>query len=121
MTVFRKIQKYASILLLFVLLTVMYNNIVNVHCHLLPNGQVIVHAHPFSKSESKEPQKQHTHTANQLFVIAQINNLFLNILIVSFLILCIRKNLIKKIVQFQFEQTFSFPKTDYQLRAPPFN
>ncbi len=121
MTLFRKIQKYASVLLLFMLLTVMYNNITNKHYHLLPNGQMIVHAHPFSKNESNEAQKQHTHSSNQLFVIIQINNLFSLILTVSFLLLCIQENLKKKIVQFQIKPTFSFPKINYRLRAPPLN
>lgn len=121
MIFFRKIQKHLSILLLFALPTVMYNNLTNQHRHLLPNGQMVVHAHPFSKSEGDNPQKQHTHTANQLFVIAQINNLFSLLLIVSFFYHFIREKFKKNIVSFSIELIFSFPNINYQLRAPPLN
>ena len=121
MTFFRKIQKYASVLLLFMLLIVMYNNIANQHYHLLPNGQMVVHAHPFSKSESNEPQKQHTHTTSQLFVIAQINNLFTLLLILSFIFWFIQEKLKKKEILLDIELIVSFPKINYRLRAPPSN
>lgn len=121
MIFFRKIQKYVSVGLLFTLLIVMYNNISNRHSHMLSDGQMIVHAHPFSKSEGENPQKQHTHTANQLFVIAQINNLFSLLLFVFFIFLFIREKFRKNKVPFYIELFFSIPKINYQLRAPPLN
>ncbi len=107
--------------LLFALLTVMYNNITNQHRHLLPNGQIIVHAHPFTKNDGKVPQKQHTHNSNQLLFISLINNLFTFLLLVSFVLRFIQKITKKQIILFNENSTFLFPIVHYQLRAPPIN
>lgn len=121
MLFFRKIQKYLSTVLLFTLLIVMYNNITNQHRHLLPNGQMVVHAHPFSKNENNESQKQHTHNTNQLLFISLINNLFTFLLIVSFVFNFIQKVTKKQFILFNENSTFLLPNIHYQLRAPPIN
>lgn len=122
MTFFRKIQKYLSSLLLFALFTVMYNNAVNLHRHVLPNEQILVHAHFFSKSQGDNPQKEHKHTANQLLVIAQINFLFSFLLIIFFIFQFIRTKFRENLVSFILEIFFSSSfEINYQLRAPPFD
>jgi hypothetical protein len=121
MLFFRKIQKYVRVLLLFALLAVMYNNITNQHRHVLPNGQIIVHAHPFSKNENNDPQKKHTHNNNQLIIISLINNLFSFIILVSFVLNFIQKITKKQFILFNENNTFIVPAIHYQLRAPPIN
>ncbi len=119
MKYFRKIQKFVSFVLLFALLTVMYNNITNQHCHFLPNGQMVVHAHPFSKTGSNEPQKQHRHNTNQFLVISLINNLFAFLLFISFIFSFILQIRNKKTGWSDNEKIFLLPAVHFQLRAPP--
>ena len=99
MSVFRKIQNYVSVLLLFALFLLMYNNIANQHEHLLPNGQSIVHSHPFSKTDENNSEKNHSHNACEFFFISLINNLFSYILLISFV--------------FRFLQTLSYRTAFY--------
>ncbi len=45
------------------------------HIHILPDGNIIVHAHPFSKKKQTNNPKQanHTHTNFQFYLIGQFN------------------------------------------------
>lgn len=63
-----KLRKYIQILavlLIPVYLLVMGNSILNRHTHVLPNGIVITHSHPFTDSKTGLPVK-HSHTPNQV-------------------------------------------------------
>lgn len=121
MKVFRKIQKYVSVALLFALILLMYNNFANQHRHLLSNGQIVVHAHPFSKKNDNLPEKKHTHNSNELFVISQINNLFSFILLVAFVFKFITKTSFKRAFVSKNETYFSFCYSNIQSRDPPLN
>ena len=52
------------------------NNAVFLHAHRLPDGQVILHAHPYNKSQDPGPIKTHHHAATELYVLAQLQFLF---------------------------------------------
>lgn len=45
------------------------------HIHILPDGKIIVHAHPYSKNnqDNKSKQANHTHTKIDFYVIDQSN------------------------------------------------
>ena len=75
MIISRKIQKNISVILLSALVMLMYNNTVNQHKHLLPNGNYVVHAHPFSENNNN-PNRNHTHTTNEFISISLFNHLF---------------------------------------------
>lgn len=61
----RKNINVLAILLIPVYLLVMGNSILNRHTHVLPNGVVITHSHPFTDSKTGLPVK-HNHTQNQI-------------------------------------------------------
>jgi len=46
---------------------VLKNSIRNRHTHILPNGLVIVHAHPIEDKESDKPLNHHKHTKTEIF------------------------------------------------------
>ncbi len=52
------------------------NNAVFLHAHRLPDGQVILHAHPYKKSQDAAPIKTHHHTTAQLYTLGQLQFLF---------------------------------------------
>ena len=70
------ISKQIARLLIAVLGLFILNNAVFLHAHRLPDGQVILHAHPYKKSQDPAPVKTHHHTAAELFVLDQLQFLF---------------------------------------------
>ncbi|RNC66194.1 hypothetical protein [Proteiniphilum sp. X52] len=70
------IAKQIARLLIAVLGLFILNNAVFLHAHRLSDGQVILHAHPYKKSQDPAPVKTHHHTAAELFVLAQLQFLF---------------------------------------------
>jgi len=121
MKVFRKIQKYVSVVVLFSLMLLMYNNIAYQHRHLLPNGQGVVHTHPFSKTNESCPEKKHTHNANEFFLISLINNLFSFVLLISFAFQFVQEISYSQFFDYIIEMYFSICKSYYYLRGPPLN
>ncbi len=61
----RKNINVLAILLIPLYLLVMGNSILNRHTHVMPNGVVITHSHPFTDSKTGLPVK-HNHTRNQI-------------------------------------------------------
>jgi len=61
----RKNIQILAVLLIPVYLLVMGNSILNRHTHMLPNGIVITHSHPFTDTKTGLPVK-HNHTPNQV-------------------------------------------------------
>lgn len=60
----RKHIAFLAILLIPVYLLVMGNSIRNRHTHVLPNGMVITHSHPFT--DDKGLPVKHSHSRNQI-------------------------------------------------------
>jgi len=69
---FRKLRHLFIWLVLPATFALLFNNTSNKHYHLLPNGEVIVHSHPFNK----DTETQHSHTSKELSLFAQIFNSF---------------------------------------------
>lgn len=51
------------------------NNALFIHRHILPNGDIVTHAHPYKKSGDTAPFKTHTHTTSELFLLAGLSKL----------------------------------------------
>lgn len=51
------------------------NNALFIHRHIMPNGDVVTHAHPYKKSGDTAPFKTHTHTTSEFFLLSGLNNL----------------------------------------------
>lgn len=46
------------------------------HIHILANGSIVKHAHPYNKGEQRTPNSQHKHNSVELCVIATSELLF---------------------------------------------
>ena len=73
-----KIKKLIAGLLLVSIGMFIVNNVVFLHTHKLSNGKILVHAHPYNKSQDSAPFKKHNHTSKELFQISQIQLLFIS-------------------------------------------
>jgi amino acid transporter len=65
-----------SALLLLVFLLLIYNKAVYTHVHLLADGTIVTHAHPYQKSDTSGPVTDHSHTKNTLFLLSPCQLLF---------------------------------------------
>ncbi len=52
------------------------NNAVFLHAHKLPNGYVVIHAHPFSKNKDTSPFKVHHHSHAEFFLLHHLQLFF---------------------------------------------
>lgn len=102
-------------LLLPATIALFFNNQTNKHVHILPNGQIITHSHPFSKDSQ---DGKHTHTAKEFSLFAGVFNTFSSE--AASFALSITLLFFVEIKHFEFIQTTSNPHSFYKAnRAPP--
>lgn len=70
------IIRITSILLGFLFLFQIINNSLYIHAHILSNGEIIYHAHPYDKTNDSEPFKSHHHTTADFLFLQHVNILF---------------------------------------------
>jgi len=57
------------------------NNVAFLHTHVLSDGQIVQHAHPFSKNKAENQNSGHTHNSLEILILNQL--LILVLLIAS--------------------------------------
>jgi hypothetical protein len=76
MTFKHRIRQLPAFICIAVVAMLALNDIVFLHAHELPNGEVIVHAHPYSKGSDSAPFKKHHHSTTEYIAIDQVQLLF---------------------------------------------
>lgn len=71
-----RIRQLSAFICMTVVAMLALNDIVFLHAHELPNGQVIVHAHPYSNGADSVPQKKHHHSTTEYITIDHVLLLF---------------------------------------------
>jgi len=107
-----------SIILLLSLLLLLVNIICNVHLHLIANGTVLFHAHPYQKDSQQQPFKTHPHARFELLIYDFITHIFeYSVLILMLWITALT------IKAFRFIQFLNIPSNTFifipLMRAPP--
>ena len=69
--------KVLSLLMIAIMSVMVINKGLYIHSHILNDGTIVFHAHPFNKSTDSNPIKTHHHTSNQLVSITHIQLLFI--------------------------------------------
>ena len=90
MILLNKHKKALSILtwmLCVVFVAQVVNKGVYFHSHMLNNGTVVSHAHPFQKASDTEPIKKHQHSDSGYVLLNQLNILFVVAFVVAVLAL----------------------------------
>jgi len=73
----RKLNKIVWSISLIGVFAILVNDAVFVHTHILPDGRVIEHAHPYhSTSSSSDPQPNHHHTSQEFLLLSYIYHFF---------------------------------------------
>ncbi|MBN2571966.1 MAG: hypothetical protein JXA68_07550 [Ignavibacteriales bacterium] len=117
----RKIYKQLTIIVIFFIGLLLYNNIANIHHHILPNGDFVVHAHPFSSNKDTDPSNTHSHSDSDIAFIFLINNILLLVVVAAILTFFLKVNRIKFFITHQILLYYFQTKFLFNLRAPPFN
>ncbi len=92
------------------------NNTLFIHHHILPNGDIVTHAHPYKKSGDTAPFKTHTHTISEFFLLSGLNDLVVVVSSVAAVILV--SHFVKQHSESIFHITISVHST-LRGRAPP--
>ncbi len=108
--------KSVSYLLIVMMSIFVINNVLFIHAHKMDDGRIVVHAHPYDKSDDSQPYKSHHHTKTELLFF---DNVKLHFLFVFFLFVFL--NLVNKSrFLFLFITSFIQPyKFLFTSRAPP--
>ena len=115
-----KINKIIWFLTLVAVLSVIVNNNVFIHTHILPDGRIVEHAHPYDSSDKSPGSKQHHHHTKQEFLLLDniyhlLKHTHLVFIIILFFFLIVCEYLILK---FRTYYSTSIKKTKLS-RAPP--
>jgi len=72
----RSIMKVVAFMLVTLYAVQIFNNTFYLHTHVLSNGKVLTHAHPYHKSDDSGSSAMHKHTWEQIVTIENIEVLF---------------------------------------------
>lgn len=110
------IKSVKTILGICIIGMLVINNIIFLHSHKLPNGYIIIHAHPFNKSKDTAPFKMHHHSHSEFFLIHNIHILFfVGIFILGALFL----QRLKVFFNYSAPVSFNHFKNNFSKRGPP--
>jgi len=68
-------------MLILIMGIMLINKAIYTHVHVLPDGSVIVHAHPFSKNTENNKGNSHHHSNLDIFLLEMMNVLILSTII----------------------------------------
>ena len=109
-------KKFGAICMIGIIGLLIINNVMFLHSHKSVNGNIVIHAHPYNKSNDSAPFKSHHHSKTELIYLTNLQLLFIFTLI-SFIALDVAKKKSYVVINQQFyPQSF---KILYQGRAPP--
>jgi hypothetical protein len=113
---FKKIIKIVSFIALLLVLMLVVNRAVYFHTHLMPDGTVVQHAHPFPVNEQNNGEANHQHSSVEFLFFAQIMVFLIGFALILFKTM--QNTYLQRIIKIIFfppPPTFDLPL----LRAPP--
>ncbi len=121
MRLFRKFGKLILLLSLPALLLLFNNQLTNWHYHILKDGTVVKHAHPYtSDSDGKTPYQQHQHSDFEMALLAHLSEISTLLVFAIFLAGLFRQRPEPKIPLASSNVALSNPfLKSCSLRAPP--
>jgi hypothetical protein len=78
-----KLHKLTAMMVLMAISWLFFNSTINRHFHVLENGQIISHSHPFHHDKHNPlPFENHQHADSELFKYDQLSNMVFILLVV---------------------------------------
>jgi hypothetical protein len=66
--------KSISVFLIFIVGIFALNEYFYIHKHICKDGSIVVHAHPYNKSQDSDQRKSHEHSAGDLVYLASLES-----------------------------------------------
>ncbi|MDP4184259.1 MAG: hypothetical protein Q8862_03740 [Bacteroidota bacterium] len=115
------ISKYLAIILLPAVCWLFTNALVFQHSHILANGEIITHAHPYTPDKNNHtPFQSHKHSAKAFFILGQLSSPS-TLLVIFTAALSL---FLAKLYTISINYSCNIPRKDYSYygiyRAPPF-
>jgi len=79
-------SRLVTLLLVSLIAMLTFNQSMNIHTHVLADGTIITHAHPYNKSNDSAPVKNHHHTLIGFQILHNLQIIFLSVFIAIALI-----------------------------------
>lgn len=112
----KHLVKAVVILQITLVTMIALNNALFIHHHMLPNGDIVTHAHPYKKSGDTAPFKTHTHTISEFFLLSGLYELMFVISAVTAIIVV--SHFVKRHFEGTYHVIFSI-HSSLRGRAPP--
>jgi hypothetical protein len=74
---FVTLKRAVVMLMLLTMGAMLVNKSLYTHVHVMPDGTLEAHAHPFSRSGESSPDSRHTHSSLDYYFLQDLNTLFL--------------------------------------------
>ena len=115
----RYISQFLIAAIIPLVLMLFINSSVNKHQHILANGQVITHAHPYQLLHSETSGQTHKHSKEELAFFALISNPLTLVLFIFAGIIAFLQSINNKLEIYNFEFNFSDYFFALKNKAPP--
>jgi hypothetical protein len=116
-TTIKNITIKSVLYLLIVMMSIfVINNTLFIHAHKTDDGRIVVHAHPYDKSDDSQPYKSHQHTKNEFLFLDKVKLLFLFIFTLFVFFNLVSKSRFLFLFITSFIQPYKFL---FISRAPP--
>jgi hypothetical protein len=113
----RILQKLIHFIVFVSICFTIINNVVYIHTHKMSDGSIIVHAHPFKKTDTNNiPVKSHKHTHFEYVVL---DHLLLFVLFYVAILAIILALTIHKQFFYKFQYLQKIGINQFYLRGPP--
>ncbi len=116
---FKKNSKFFIAAIIPLVLMLFINSSVNKHQHILANGQIIVHAHPYQLLHSETSGQNHKHSNEELAFFALISNPLTLVLFIFAALIAFLQSFNKKSEIYNFQFNFSDYFFALKNKAPP--
>lgn len=76
-TIKKRFFSIVAIILIGIVALQLANKSVYLHSHILPDGRLVAHSHPYDKSADDQPFKSHHHKQTEFVILELFNLLYL--------------------------------------------
>ncbi|MBD3386688.1 hypothetical protein GF407_17430 [candidate division KSB1 bacterium] len=114
----RHIYNISILFLLLALIAININTVMNGHFHLIGNGRILFHAHPFENGDSS-PQPQSSHHSNTDLLLFGCMTSLLNQALLIVIFYFIFQQSLDFYAFTLLKLQFVFERIQFYLRAPP--
>jgi len=74
-------KRITMALIVLIMGSLLLNQVLYTHTHVLPDGSIVSHSHPFDKAQESKQAGSHQHSTLELFLLQNLQLLFAAVLV----------------------------------------